>query len=239
MQLNVLNLSDKQLNTMSKAGDEVLEALRVLGKAGANTVSRVIEHHGTFYEMDHYPPGDVYDGETASQYYYHAHRHDSGEHGHFHTFMRADGIPKDMEPYPYSGKGERPLGDEAICHLIAISMDPAGLPLELFTTNRWVTGETFYNAQNTIQLLEKFEIDHVYPCLGTNHWLTAMLKLFRPQIEQLLFLRDEKINEWQKKYPEKDVFEDEDLEVTSDIKIDIDSQIQLINQEIERRKMKE
>lgn len=207
-----------------------------MGKVQTNTVERVIEHHGTFYEMDHYPPGDVYDEETGSQYYYHSHRPESGEHGHFHTFIRAEAIPENMEPYPYTGEAEQALGEDAICHLIAISMDAQGLPVELFTTNRWVTGETFYSAKDTISLLQKFEIDHVYPCLGTNRWLTGMLRLFLPQIEQLLIERDNKITEHQAQNPDKDVFEDEDLEVTSIINIDIDTQVAAVDAELERRK---
>lgn len=236
MQIDYSSISQKDITDLSTAADDVLEALRLMGKAQTNTVERVIEHHGTFYEMDHYPPGDVYDEETASQYYYHSHRPESGEHGHFHTFIRADGIPDTMEPYPYSGEAEQALGEDAICHLIAISMDAQGLPVELFTTNRWVTGETFYSAKDTIALLQKFEIDHVYPCLGTNRWLTAMLRLFRPQIEQLLIERDKKISEYQAQNPEADVFEDEELEVTSIIEIDIDTQVAAVDAELERRK---
>ncbi len=236
MQINFSEKTEQELVSLSKAADDVLEALRLMGKAQTNTVERVIEHHGTFYEMDHYPPGDVYDEETASQYYYHSHRPESGEHGHFHTFIRAEAIPTEMEPYPYEGDAERPLGEDFICHLIAISMDAQGLPKELFTTNRWVTGETFFSAQDTITLLDKFKIDHVYPCLGTNQWLTAMLRLFRPQIEELLIARDKKIEQFKKENPKTDVFEDEDLEVTSIIPIDIDEQISAIDEELEKRR---
>lgn len=237
MKIDFSKKTKQELLSLSKAADDVLETLRLMGKAETNTVERVIEHHGTFYEMDHYPPGDVLDEETASQYYYHAHRPESGEHGHFHTFLRAGAIPDDMSPYPYEGEEELPLGEDAICHLVAISMDAQGLPTELFTTNRWVTGETFYSAKDTIKLLDKFKIDHVYPCLGTNQWLTAMLKLFRPQIEQLLLERDQRIESHKKENPKTDVFEDEDLEVTSIIQIDIDEQISAIDKELEKRKI--
>lgn len=236
MKINFSKLSDKELRLLSKAGDDVLEALRVIGKAGSNSVDRVIKPYGTFYEMDHYPPGDVYDDESKSQYYYHCHRPETGEHGHFHTFIRSAGIPKKMKRFPYKGKVKIPTGGDAICHLAAISMDAQGLPVELFTTNQWVTGETFYTAKDTIKLLKKFEIDHVYPCLGTNQWLTAMLRLFRPQIEQLLIKRDVKILKYKSKHPKRDVFADERLEVTSKTAIDIDEQINSIDAELIRRK---
>lgn len=222
-------LPRERLEGMSKAADDVLEALRVMGKAGTNPVAQVLAHQGEFFESDHYPKGDVYDDESAAQYYYHAHRSETGEHGHFHTFLRAKGIPTGIEPAPYAGGGERPLGKDAISHLIAISMNKAGLPVGLFTTNRWVTGETFYAAPDVIRMLDHFQIDHVYPCLATNRWVSAMVRLFRPQIEQLLLDRDEAIRAWQRRHPERDVYEDRELEITSLIAVDIDGQAALVD----------
>lgn len=213
-----------RLESMSKAADEVLEALRVMGKAGTNPVAQVLKHQGEFLESDHYPKGDVYDDDSAAQYYYHAHRAETGEHGHFHTFLRVKGFPPLIKPAPYSGAAERPLGDDSISHLVAVSMDRAGLPISLFTTNRWVTGETFYQASDVIRMLDKFDIDHTHPCLATNRWISGLLRLFRPQVENLLLQRDETIRDWQRRYPDRDVYEDRDLEITSEIAIDIDAQ---------------
>lgn len=217
-------LTRSRLVSMSKAADDVLEALRVLGKAGTNPVAQVLKHQGEFFESDHYPKGDIYDDDSAAQYYYHAHRAESGEHGHFHTFVRAKGMPSGIQPAAYSGDAERPLGEDAISHLIAVSMNKAGLPMGLFSTNRWVTGETYYAAEDVIHLLDRFDIDHVHPCLATNRWISGLLRLFRPEIEQLLLQRDETIRQWQRRYPERDVFEDRELEITSETPIDIDDQ---------------
>lgn len=224
-----------RLKVMSKAADDVLEALRVMGKASTNPVAQVLKHQGEFFESDHYPKGDVYDDESASQYYYHAHRAETGEHGHFHTFIRAKGIPADIEPVHYSGSAERPLGNDAISHLVAISMNKAGLPTGLFSTNRWVTGETFYSAPDVIRMLDRFNIDHVYPCLATNRWISAMLRLFRPQIEVLLQIRDETIRALQSINPDNDLFEDRDLEITSLIGIDIDEQIARVDETLKQK----
>lgn len=224
-----------RLEQMSKAADEVLDALRVMGKAGTNPVAQVLKHQGEFFESDHYPKGDVYDDETAAQYYYHAHRAETGEHGHFHTFLRVKGFPSQTKPAPYAGKAKRPLGKNALSHLIAVSMDRGGLPIGLFTTNRWVTGETYYAAADVIRMLDRFDIDHTHPCLATNRWISGIVQLFRPQIEILLIERDEVIGDWQRRYPRKDVFEDRDLEVTSEIAIDIDAQAAGVDEALARR----
>jgi len=39
-------------------------------------------------------------------------------------------------------------------------------------------------------MLGRFRIDHGRPSWPTNIWITAMLRLFRPQIERLLRQRD-------------------------------------------------
>lgn len=222
------DLPRERLEDMAEAGAQVRDCFRLLRKASANVVAQVLAHQGTFYEEDHYPNGDVYDDETKCQYYYHAHRPESGEHGHFHTFVRAGAIPEGVEPSPYEGNSERPLGSEAICHLVAISMNGPGHPVGLFTVNRWVTGETFYSAEDTLKILDRFEMDHVYPCLAVNRWISAMMRLFRPQIEALVAERDRTIQAWATKHPDRDVYEDRELDVTSILSIDVDKQIAAI-----------
>ncbi|MGI9483828.1 MAG: DUF6969 family protein, partial [Hyphomicrobiales bacterium] len=224
------DLPKERLQDMAAAGAEVREALRLLEKAGANVVGQCLANQGTFYELDHYPEGDVYDDEYASQYYYHSHREDADEHGHFHTFLRAKAMPKSVKPAPYDGEGERPLGKDALCHFVAFSMNNPGMPICMFTTNRWVTDETYYSAEDTISMLDGFKIDHTFPCLATNRWISAMMRLFRPQIENLLRERDETIAKWQKDHPDEDVYEDRELEVTSICKINIDKQISMVLQ---------
>ena len=227
-------LPSEWLARMNAAADEILECYRVLKKGNANIVSEILKGQGTFYEWDHYPEGDVYDGETHAQYYYHAHR--EGEHGHFHTFLRKKGMKEDVKPVPYSGEAEWPTEeDEIICHLIAISMDSAGFPIVLFTTNRWVTGENWYDKADVINMLDGFIIDHCSPSWPANRWLTAMLVLFRPQIEQLILARDLKIIEWRSKTPDMDVFEDRDLEITSYLNITVEDQIRAVKEVIEGR----
>ena len=121
---------------MLEAGQEIRECYRVLKNAGLNIVGEVLKGQGTFYELNHYPEGDVYDSSTHSQYYYHTHRGMAGEHGHFHTFLRARGMPRGVAPVPYDGEEQWPSGDDALSHLIAISMDRYGFPIGLFAVNR-------------------------------------------------------------------------------------------------------
>ncbi len=213
------------LESMLAAGEQVLECQRVLHKGGLNIVGELLRGAETFYEYNHYPDSDVFDVDTHAQYYYHAHPGRPGEHGHFHTFLRRPGMPPGVEPVPYDGTEEGPRGDEASSHLIAVSMDPYGLPIELFATNRWVTAEVWHRATDVIRMLDCFVIDHAYPSWPVNIWVSAMMRLFRPQIEALLHHRDEVVAAWAAGHPGVDVFEDRGLEITGQLEISVEQQI--------------
>lgn len=218
-------LDQERLRAMLAAGDEILECYRVLGKPGLNIVGELLKGQGTFYEYDHFPKGDIFDQEFSSQYYYHAHREDQPEHGHFHTFLRAGAIPEGVQPVPYDGDEPWPTGGETLSHLISISMDPRGFPLGLFATNRWVTAEAWYRAADVIDMVDRFRIDHANPSWPANRWITAMMCLFKPQIAALLEHRDAVIEAWARDHPGVDVFEDRDLEITGWLPVSVDEQL--------------
>lgn len=211
------------LEVMAESGRTVIECHRVLAKTGDNVVGEVLCDQGTFYEFDHYPKGDVFDSESNAQYYYHAHRGD--EHGHFHTFLRQAGMDVSMHPVAQSDAEYMHKRRDKLSHIIAISMDRRGMPIGLFTTNRWVTAENWYAAADIKVMLDSFEIDLARPSWPVNIWITAMLRLFRPQILELVDQRDRAVANWHARHPEVDVFEDRDLGITSQCEISIDDQI--------------
>ena len=209
----------QQLILMRQAGEEILTCYRVLKKTGLNLVGEVLRDSltagQTFYELEHYPSDDVYDTDSHAQYYYHAHRSEAGEHGHFHTFLRPRGMPANVAPIEYPATDPWPQGDEALSHLIAIAMDAYGYPTGLFTVNRWVTAEAWYPADQVIRMLDHFVIDHAFPSWPVNRWISAMFILYRPHMEALLLHRDRIVWDWAKRHPGQDVFEDRTLDLTS------------------------
>ena len=225
-----------ELEAMRAAGEDVLECYRVLKRTKDNVVGEVLRHYGTFYEWKHYPPGDTHDNVSHAQYFYHAHKKGArvGEHGHFHTFLRAKGMPKGMAPVPYDGAVEWPKGDAALCHLIGVSMDRLGYPTALFTTNRWVTGECWFRAEHVCAALGRFKIDLARPSWPANRWITAMVALFRPVIEELVRERDVAFARWRAQHPERDAFEDRELEVLSRRQISVEEQIAAVRAALDR-----
>jgi hypothetical protein len=62
-----------------------------------------------------------------------------------------------------------------------------------------------------------------------NRWISAMFRLFRPQMTALLAERDAVVMSWRRRHRGKiHVFEDRRLETTSSIAVDVDEQIQSI-----------
>jgi hypothetical protein len=217
------HLTATDVRAMIVAGEEVLTCHRVLKKGGLNVVGEVLKGQGQFFQMTHYPKGDVFDRDSHAQYYYHAHR--DGEHGHFHCFLRASGMPAGITPVPEAAGRDWPHGSEALAHIVAIAMDKNGFPIQMFTTNRWVTGETWYCGADVRRMLPRFDIDHAYPSWPTNRWIGAILHLFRPQIEALIDARDVALAAHAAAHPDRDVFEDRSLETLSEVAVDVAAQI--------------
>lgn len=228
------DLSLDELEAMHAAGLEVQNCVRVLAKTGDNIVGELLKDQGVFYEWEHYPKGDVYDHETHSQYYYHAHPDRDGEHGHFHTFLRPKGMPRGVRPAPVPGFVPPEKPDNALSHLVGVSMDKFGQPVALFTTNRWVTGEVWYKGDDVMKMLDFFEIDIAHPSWPVNRWLSAILRLFRPQIMALVAARDRAMDAWAKAHPGEDIYEDRRLEVISQTDISVDDQMKRVRAAMEK-----
>lgn len=213
-------LADEELENLLDSASRVRECYRVLEKGGLNVVGEVLKGQGTFYEMEHYPKGDVFDRDTRSQYYYHAHRPDNPEHGHFHTFLR---LPE----------GEQ--GDDDTMHLIAISMDAWGYPIGLFNTNRWVTDEKWHSAEQVIPRLGEFEIDHASPSWPVNIWITHFVRLYRLHIARLIRERDQVLECTGR--PIDELLEDRSLEVLSSCELNLESWETAVKRELADREV--
>ena len=75
-------------------------------------------------------------------------------------------------------------------HIAALSISPAGLPLSLFTVNRWVTNEWLYPHGEIMSALAGFDLADAPGDPLVNRWLTAMVHLCAPLIDSLLAERD-------------------------------------------------
>jgi hypothetical protein len=208
MDVSLAALPRAELEAMIVAGKEVRACCRELARTGETLVGEMLRGEGPVVEWMHYPTGDVVDDVTGAIYYYHV--HDSGP-GHFHTFM---------------GTGR------SMTHLVAIAMDGGHAPIRLFTTNRWVTGETWRPAAEVIRMVERFAVARATPSWPVNRWIGAMVRLFRPQIVALITARDAAVAA----HGGERALEDRALEITSALDIDVERQIAAVRAAPGRRR---
>jgi hypothetical protein len=218
-------LPREELFAMYDAATEATECAAALAQDGTNPVTEVVAGATAVEEWMHFPPGDVVDPQTNSQFYYHAHAAEErvdGEHGHFHAFVHPKKIDSALTPVPVVGLKQ----DDAACiaHLVGISTDATGDVIRLFTTNRWVTGETWFDAGAMISLLDRFNVTVDAPSRDLNRWVSAVVCMYRPQIADLIRARDEAIAA----HGGDNVFEDRALQVTSETPVNFLEQIRAI-----------
>ena len=235
---------------MRSAEREVLAAAAVirecrnrLAECGGTILGEAIAGAEVPSAWRHYPSGEVYDPESHAQFFFHRHdpvkqtgRELRGEAGHFHLFLRAEGMPSGTSPLllPELAVANAPLppqaaplkrgGRDEVSHLVAIGIDWAGEPVRLFTTNRWVTGETWYGAADVIRMLDRFKVAAADPSPVLNRWITAVVRLFRPEITVLLRQRDDTVMAWRSRR-RSNGFEDPRLEITSSFDIDLEARL--------------
>jgi hypothetical protein len=250
-------LSRAALQSMAAAGVVLLECQRAMAAGGSSPLAEALQGAGPIFEWRHYPGGDIYDAASHAQYFYHAHppgERPGGEHGHFHTFLRARGMPPGVRPLvmPEFAVANNPAapkaplvpsapapaaGEEADpwSHLVAIAIDATGAPLRFFTTNRWVTGETWYPAADVARMLDCFAFGESGPSPLLNRWIAALLALYKPQLADLLAGRDAAVMDWRRRRRAKvHVLEDQRLEITSVLAIDAEAQIAQIEAALRR-----
>jgi len=210
---------------------QVLESQQLMTtNKGKNILHYTLNRKRRYERMSHYPKGDRIDHNTGSQYFYHCHRenYESTEHGHFHCFLRYKRIPKHIKPAPLDD-WDRYI-ENPMTHLVAIGMNQLGQPIRLFTVNRWVTSEIWYDAKHIANFIKRYNITLLDSPYWTvlDKWIEGIIHLFTPQILWLHQARDKKIQAHKANNPTENAYMDYELEELSAISIDLKNQIEWI-----------
>jgi hypothetical protein len=232
----------------ASAATVIRECRHALAVSGSTIAREAVGKSGKIADWRHYPDSDVYDAVSHAQYFFHRHAaaermaaEDPSEHGHFHLFLRAEGMPRGAAPLllpnaaianlptpPQAAPSKRGVRDE-VSHLVAVAIDKSGEAVRLFTTNRWVTGETWYRAEDVVCMLDRFSLDAAGPASIVNRWLAALVRLYQPEIAMLLRKRDETVMDPRRRRRKIDVFEDPKLEIASSLSIDLDARLAAVD----------
>lgn len=233
------HLSAYRRNQLTQHAMQVLEAQQILMKDHQGPHAFMLAHCGhegetaeKFIANRHYPKGDRIDYRSGGQYFYHCHREDmdTQEHGHFHVFIRKTGWPKSYR-LPRIPDRDRYL-DKPMTHLISISLNRHGLPIRLFTVNRWVSHECWFEAERLGRMTRKFSVSQIetrpeYQLM--DQWVEHLIHLFMPQILWLQQQRDQAIT----KRTDDDPYHDKTIEELSSLSISVEEQVQWLLNPIE------
>ena len=128
--------------------------------------------------------------------------------------MRKKAFAEEDEIVIRSQKNINDSTKDNLCHLVAIAMNEYGLPVALFTLNHWVVKGLWYKADDIIRAMRDFSVNKPNYSL-TSDWVSALVRLFEPQIAELLHRRDEIIADFQREHKDESVWTSKKLEVTS------------------------
>lgn len=192
---------------MRSGPDLYLDAVQVplaYAEKGTSLIQALIGKTDPMIEYAHHPRDDVVDPGHGSRFYYHAHpshQRSSDEHGHVHVFQH--------------------LGEKDFVHVVGISLNHRSEPIRLFTTNQWVTAERLRSAAELGPLIDGFEVK-VRGCHAPlARWVTAMVRLFAPQIHRLVLRRDEMLQRRAERVDRAALLEDRRLDVISQQRISL------------------
>lgn len=182
-----------------------------------------------------YPSNDIIDQRNGYQYFYHSHRHGSQEHGHLHLFYHATKSGQRR----YINQNSKPWVRTAPSHLFAVGLDERGLPISIFTVNRWITEGHWFNAETVMNMVRGFDVQVNNEYSQSALWLTGFIGMYLPLIARLLQMRDEALSRAcdQIGTPLPRLLNDQNMDVLSFLPIAWESDILSLEKEIERRGM--
>ena len=199
-----------------QAAQTLVEATVAMHQSGVPLMRRVLPPKVEPTLWEHYPEHDAVSPHNGSRYFYHCHpieERGAGEHGHFHLFLPKLAMeqPNDAKCAPADLEVDR----ADVVHLAALSVSPEGLPIAMFTVNRWVCDEWLFSHNDIMSVIDGFDLTGADGDPLVNSWLTAMVHLTKPMISGLLAQRDERLaaSNWNG--------EDRALEVISILPVDL------------------
>lgn len=196
--------SKRAVMSAARAAAQLIDITAQLARKGS-TVPGMLVGASALTQWAHFPADDAVDEARRYRYYYHAHpRCPRGEHGHFHLFR-------------HTGRTRSPT------HLLGVAVNAHGLPLRLFTTNRWVTDEHVLPAAAVMGHLRRFRMERPARLKPVHGWLKALVTLYSPTIDTVLRARDARIRSARPGF-----LDDRRIEVLSSCRISLEKQVKSI-----------
>lgn len=202
----------------------IVRVYESLAKSGSHLLARIVGGKAP-KQWAHYPDDDAIDVKMRFQWYYHSHspadRPGAIEHGHIHLFARTDArrtfIKGNVEAV-FLKRLASEDSESKTRHLLAIGLSPVGVPVSLFTTNRWVTGDQLLSSESSLRLLQSISLDTGNEAI--DQLIASLIHLYQSKLISLFRMRDRTLFARARRGP--GALDDESVEVLSEIPIDLD-----------------
>jgi hypothetical protein len=158
-----------------KFARQLIDCLHRFGSAQSNPVLDLLDSQPPI-DKSRYPDEALGFGNDQWRVFYHCHESDAqhgDEHGHFHFFTRSPSGDNDSSEWS---------------HLVALSMDNMGQPIQWFMVNQWVTGGDWFLNEWLATTFEQLTTANEQGLF--EKWSQAMLCLYKDEIAYLLRRRD-------------------------------------------------
>ncbi len=205
---------------IESAAHKLIDLSVEMNRQGLPLMQRILPADTPAEQWTHYPLDDAVSPSDGGRYFYHCHppeERGEHEHGHFHMFLPLSLFPRECA---VSAPLDDGINRAEVVHFAALSVASSGLPIALFTTNRWVTDEWMFPAEAIIAQLVAFDLEGAEGDPLVNAWLTNFVALAKDQIADLLTERDQLLS------PKGWPGEDRAIEVTSSTNIDLQSLVE-------------
>jgi len=172
-----------------------------------NAVLKVLADVDHFQTERRYPEAGLLFAEKQWRVFYHRHETrpmHADEHGHLHIFTD--------------------IGDQDWAHVVGLSIDAEGQPLQWFMTNRWVTDGPWLNHENLLQQFEALEPGMDDGLVG--NWLTVLLQLYSDTLFGLLEKRDARMQKKAEGREMSVMLDDRDVYMLATQSIDLQSMLE-------------
>jgi len=187
---------------------QLFACLQEMAMQDTNAVLLTLADADVFECERRYPESGLVFGNGRWRSFYHCHedglRHEN-EHGHFHIFTD--------------------VGNRQWAHVAALAIDVRGQPLHWFVVNRWVTDGPWLKLEQFLHQIESSTDDSQDALVG--RWLHAMLKLYQPDLVELLQQRDEKLVEYASACNNESVFDIREIYTLGSKSIELQSMLEM------------
>jgi hypothetical protein len=183
----------------------LFDCIQNMGAQRSNPVLELLRDVPKFIHGKKYPQPALAFGEDGWRTYYHSHSMadaDVSEHGHFHLFTR---------------------NEHGWAHLAALVMDLEGQPSRWIMTNRWVTGSDWSDRNSHLLAINALILSEEPDVL--RQWLVSLLKLYQPELGDLLAARDARIARLREGRSKDEVLDDRTLYELACMPIDLTAKL--------------